>query len=742
VGRGCPLGAVAIEEGKVSQSQGFRGDDWFLHIARNRMEGPCLDFKRGLLKLYADDEFLDRWKLSQKKGNTVKKSEAARDIIAFANVARRIRKPCYIFFGVPDKRETGFALLDIRDEYPIRVKPSVQSQVDKFDLPRKQEEVATQYYNLARDWIEPRPELRYEFGVIGGEVVAYLKILPTRSCQPYRLKRDAPDKKGKIYPAGTVFIRFGSSTVEVSPDEVDNLVPFDDVPYLEEKEWKKTISPLQRGTFENAHFLVRDFPLLAEETGQDALYDVLDKLQEGVKRIVVTGFAGAGKSVLLHALGYELAKMHNLDDLTFRRYFAEAVSGGRFSSVEDLEVVPRHPVPIFVHLRGRFETLDIFKRNVLESMALEDRIGRYDLDAFFRIPGTRWVLLLDALDEVHNLNEFGPGLEKWLVTLPDNVQVVLSSRPVVEHKADIVVKLQMLDDEIVKELLRVKFNSLVGEGKLDALYADDKLAEAITLMGEFPEIGDVLYSPRAVDGFIKFLVQIDPTLDLDEEPVEDVFREDDTPPREKNSNDKRVPIETTIALPVISEDEVVSESERDVLDVQESNEKDGVSFRDDNDNVDVVPSFVTVFSGIIEHVRDKEKERQKSWGLSPIESQEEAKNSLEELAWEKNWNTERFTWKGKWRRILSEKSIRWNEYIGFVRRVGFERYRYLSLFFQSFCAANYGAMGLLEEYLDKQTVVETIEGKQNHSSTQQVIDLLNRILQDNGKEPLFTNEEV
>jgi hypothetical protein len=59
------------------------------------------------------------------------------------------------------------------------------------------------------------------------------------------------------------------------------------------------------------------------------------------------------------------------------------------------------------------------------------------------------------------------------------------------------------------------------------------------------------------------------------------------------------------------------------------------------------------------------------------------------------------------------------------------------LFFQSFCAASYGAGGLLREYLDEEDVVDTIVEKRSHHATQQVIDILNNLLQDNGRDPVI-----
>ncbi len=739
------------------QSQGFNGAEWFQEVARNWDEGPRLDFKRGLLKLYASENELKDWNLSQKEGDKVKKGEAARDIIAFANVARRTGKPCYILFGVPDEREPGFDLIDIRDEHPLRLKPKERSQFERMDVPRRQEDVARAYNNLVRDWVEPelRSAISYEWGEVDGKIVSFLKISPpkTKRSDYFRLKRAAPTKKGKVYPVGTPFIRYGESTEAVPESQWDDLAYYMDIAYLEEDDWKKIIIPLQREVFENAHGIIRRFPLLVEETGQAALDLILDGLENKKRAVAVTGHAGAGKSALLHALAFYLASQHNPDALTNRQYFAEKTPDSAFHKLGDLEVIPRHPVPVFMPLRAKFESIEKFED------ALRRRIGQvateteYSLDSLFKIPGSRWVLILDALDEVHNLEDFGPGLEEWIRNLPQNVQIVISSRPVIELPTPLFhVRLKPLDEEQTKHLLQLKLTMLEAEGS----FGDDAAVEtqryytkAVALLDEHREIRELIFTPRAVDGLIESLTGIDPHIDLEEKPLEnpDVQKEKSENAKSLNGIVAKSSDDASsdgAKMKLLTDDDVIDDTNTGVLEDEDDGD-DEPAYEDEHNLIEEkgeFPSFVTIFARVVEYLQKQEKERQRMAGLEPEDILSRAQSERDELAWEKDWETDVFTWRGKWKRYLSDNSLKWNRYIGFLKPMGGDRYRFISLYFQSFCAAHYGFRGILEDYLDVDDVFTTVKAKENHKGTAQVCDLLNIFMQDSGRDPILFEQEV
>ena len=731
----------------MTASQDFPGVEWFLHVAANWTEGPRLDFKQGLLSLYASEEELEKWDVNRKQGDLIKKGEAARDIIAFANVARRTGKPCWIVFGVNDKDRSLF--YDLRNDYPTRQKPKHRAQFERKSLTAQQEEIAQQYCNLAKEWIEPPPRLKYGFGEVNGKLVACLKILPSPKKQPFRLKRDALAKKSRLYPAGTAFIRYGESTVPVDVDDLDELI-FARTPYLAEDDWKRMISPLQQNpVFENAWAAIREFSIL-DADNQDAL-EVLDLLNSnGYKHIAVVGPAGSGKSVLLHAFAYELAVRHNLDDLTYRKYFAQKITNDEFSSLEDLEVIPRHPIPVFVHLRGRFDTLDVFKQAVLMEMGLRTNVDAqidYALDDYFRIPNSRWVLILDALDEVQNLEEsFGPSLEQWLKLLPENVQVVISQRPVVEHGADSTIQIAKLNPERCKALLQIKRRILVADHGIEETEAERMAENAIHLLESHPEIHDVLFSPRAVDGLVYSLTDIDPSIYLEEEQHKEEIGSrlsGDVDGGIQDSENNATEI-VDRELPFVPEDEVASEGgeipDGEIGQGDMANDDNGEAEEDAPD--ERLPSFVTLYAKVVDYIREKEKERQKIKGLDPDSALDTATGELETLAWEKDWNSEMFTWRGKWKRILTNTGMRWNTYLGFLKRFQKERYRFLSLRFMAFCAANYGARGVVENYLNEDDIVDGIRKRQHETAAELVQDLLIHLLRDNGREISFQVEEV
>ena len=819
----------------MTASQDFPGEQWFLHIVANWTEGPRLDFKQGLLKLYANDKELKNWGVTEKKGDLIKKGEAACDITAFANVARRTGKPCWMVFGVNDKDRSLF--YDLRNEYPTRQKPKHRAQFKQKSLTAQQEEIAQQYRNLAKEWIEPVPRLQYDFGEVNGKLVACLKILPSPQKRPFRLKKDAvkvkvkkdagegaekgvkkdadakervSDKERRTHPAGTAFIRYGESTVPVDADGLDELI-VSRIPYLAEDAWKQMIAPLQQNlVFENARASIREFPIL-DENNRDALAVLLNLLNSNRHHIAVVGPAGSGKSVLLHALAYELAMRHNLDNLTYRKYFAQKIADEDFAGIDNLEVVPRHPVPVFVHLRGRFDTLDVFKQTALAKMGLRASIDThtdYTLDDYFRIPNSRWILILDALDEVQNLEKsFGPSLAQWLKLLPENVQVVISQRPVVEHGADSVVQIAKLSTERCKALLRIKQSSLVAEHGIEESEVEKMMGNAIDLLDNHQEMHDVLFSPRAVDGLVYSLMGIDPSISLEEEEQYEKKTEATSPGsadgNDGDSENNDVTESVDPELPFVREDEAASargepsddgmgyddddtveqyekvseatlpgSADGDDRDFENDNvtesvdtelpfvredeaasakgepSDDGMGY-DDDDTVeeDIVaderlPSFATLYAQIVDYIREKEKERQKIKGLDPDSALDKATGELEELAWEKNWQDEVFTWRGRWKRILSDPGLQWNSYLGLLNRVRNERFRFLSLRFMAFCAANYGARGVIENYLNEDDVVDVIREKQQETATKQVRDLLTHLLRDNGREISFQVEEV
>lgn len=736
----------------MTVSQDFPGVEWFLHVTANWTEGPRLDFKQGLLKLYASDDEFEKWKVNKKQGDLIKKGEAARDIIAFANVARRTGKPCWMVFGVNDKDRSLF--YDLRNEYPARQKPKHRAQFERKSLITQQEEIVQQYRNLAEEWVDPRPRLEYGFGEVNGKLVACLSILPSPQKQPFRLKRDVLTKKSRVYPAGTAFIRYGESTVPVDVDDLDELT-VSRIPYLTGDTWKRIIALLQQNpVFENARGAIREFPIL-DENNRDALSVLLDLLASKKQHIAVIGPAGSGKSVLLHALAYELAVRHNLDNLTYREYFAQKVANDDFAGIGDLEVVPRYPVPIFVHLRGRFDTLDVFKQTVLVKMgwrASVDEHIEYELDDYFRIPNSRWVLILDALDEVQNLEEsFGPSLAQWLKLLPENVQIVISQRPIVEHGADSVVQIAKLSIERCKTLLRIKQRSLVAEHGIEESETEKIVEIAINLLNNHQEIHELLFSPRAVDGLVFSLMDIDPSISLDEEQHEDDVA---TELHESVGNNVRT-LENTrandnadehvdIGLPFISEDEIESEGwEIHDNEVYQGVVNDGNDIAEDGrDGNEMLPSFVTLYAKVVDYIREKEKERQKIKGLDPDNALDKATGELEKLAWKKDWKDETFTWRGKWQEILSYQGLQWNSYLGFLKRFQNERFRFFSLMFMAFCAANYGVRGVMENYLNEDDILDVIRKKQQETATEQVRNLLIHLLRDNGREISFQVEEV
>ncbi len=808
------------------QSQNFRGSEWFLDVAHNWKEGPRLDFKRGLLKLYADEDVCQQWNkknrmnLSQKECDLVKKSEAACDIIAFANIARRTGKPCYIVFGVPDKQEPGFDLLDIRQEFPTRQKPKARSQWERTSLSRQQEDVETKYQNLVRDWVEPRPEIRYEFGEVDGIIASYLEILPSCYREPFRLKREAITKKGKRYPPGTQFIRYGSSTHAVEPVDEDALVHYCRVPYLGESDWKRLIAPLQSdgSLFQKAYDLFLQFPLTSAGAEQNALEILKGKIASGQQQIYLTGHAGQGKTVLLRALTYDLSQQHNLEAITFQAYYAEKAKGEGMSQIADLEVVPEHPIPIFIDMRTKFENTQKFEARILKDFHTRgiDTKNWDSILPFFRIPGSRWVLLLDALDELHNREDFVPGLNEWIRQLPDNVQVVISARPYAVPRAQQPVVLPYLSELQTRQLINLRLSQEFdefeerSESEFDTMGVEfDEIQKAVTQRLD-DEILKIICSPRAVKGFVKAVMKALSKSDFDVDQQSEVVGTTLEPVENTamQSSDKNANQQDSSQPPII--EDVVDELENEenswqatrannagniVLPLDNAVRVVGVEFRDGgkvyyfdassiekdlalgdmvlvetrlgrtqgkiaeivsnpgrppengwkpvlewinpneakDEDAFMLPSNVILLYQVIDYLRKEESDRQKDLGLDTDEILFNAKIKLENLAWEKAWQDETFNWY-RFREILDDRSRTWNEYIGFIKRSSKNgyTYRFLSLFFQSLCAARYA----FEMDLPEEDIRESVSQKRTHRGVNIVKSTLNDFLMSNGRNPI------
>lgn len=657
-------------------------------------EGPRVDFKGKIISL------INR----QGKPDDIKKYELATDLIAFANVARRIGKPCWIAFGIGE----GKRLLSVANQYPYR--PTGWTNPKKSIDELQTDEIEMQYRHLINDWIEPEPDVHLEYGTVEDVFVSYLQINPEYPDNPYRLKRDCLLKHGH---KGDVFVRRGSATVKVPSEEAANLLPTRKVAYLTKQDWRGIVD---NAIFESEAFsdLLKAFPLSDEVTGHSVFSAVLDALGEMKQLVVLVGGAGQGKTTVMNAVAWELARRVNTEGIRefFGDFSGDSGEDQLYSVVEDLEVVATAAVPIKVELRKDFENIEVLENQVLKAM-LGSIPDEKRLAHFWRIPGSHWVLLLDGLDEIINFDQFAERLKTWIGQLPRNVQVVLSSRPHAWGEyPDQQIRIAKLSNEQIEELIRQKLLAQTPENALNEL-------KSITeFLHQEQDIFEVFRKPRVIDGFLAaWLEHSTATVtESDKSPDwQEIFPNQEAASTASAQNN--LPGTTSL------DDELVSETTREFVQSPPKRTPDILP----HETEDAFPPLPTAIylQKVTSYLYQVERKRRKGPTPDEIEDQmENAQKALQEVAWQIDWQNSAFD-----KDRMHTEARKWNEYIGFIQRTNRQRkYCYLSPFFQSFCAAWYAF-----DFLEEETLIARFQNGKAIPQTAQVVLFLNQLRKANNR---------
>jgi hypothetical protein len=318
----------------IRNSEGF--DSTVIEMAFNRHESPFWDAKGELYRFNAG---------GRKEEILVM---LIKHLIAFANISRSSGKPCFMIFGINDKT---WVLQDVREQFVEGVKPEYWDDESIPILKKQGDGVDTPYQNYARESIAPAPpRMQLEYGIYKGVFVSYLKIAPEYPSVPYSLKK----KLGK-HGAGTVFCRYGSSTVQIDVAEAKSLFSASQATYIEPVQWRDYINCLRSGEFAKGDARAT-FPIRLPN-GENAKDNVMKLLEQGRKSIMVIGPAGQGKTTLMLQLTYYLAKLHDLEQMEFHSEF-----GSNEEKVTEDTVLPAtrikkgvtQKVPFYMELSNTF----------------------------------------------------------------------------------------------------------------------------------------------------------------------------------------------------------------------------------------------------------------------------------------------------------------------------------------------------------------------------------------------------
>jgi GTPase SAR1 family protein len=430
--------------------------------------------------------------------------------------------------------------------------------------------------------------------------------------------------------------------------------------------------------------------------GKDRLAEqvILDSLFMGQKLILVRGPAGVGKSLLLKRLAYALADRNFDSDnnlvISRHRYGGEfpteyeSVTTTDFpdkdfddddfeheieSIIDELEPLPSSPVPIFYSLRMDFENIGEIEKligNSIYSLIYpDDNSRRYSklinagniLKGLFSIPGSKWVLLLDALDEVFHPEQNIPKIRTWLSQFPDNVQIIITLRPginIVEKREEIF-DIDTLGKQEILDLLKLRIEVSCEEKNIPKTRMKDEFDVVINWLENNRDIYEILKLNRALLAFSELITgrwdAYKPKIDAAPIKIEaySYFSSEDI------SNEKNFPVSTAndVDIPAGT-----------IFDGEITDIEKGVF--EEASYVDIEPVFPVALAlrQITTTMRHEERKR-KPWVPNVDQHDDNARVELERSAWYSNWDVDYVNIE-ELRKDNNLQYLDWNKNLGFI----------------------------------------------------------------------------
>ena len=426
-----------------------------LSIPWHRREGPLCDLKSKIPCVFGDVDDLN---------------EFVRDMISFANTARRWGEPAYILFGVDNEGKvlpggiTGQCTthplpVDWDDDDPARF----EHQQYEF--------IGKQLCQCVGQYICPQLSFDYVAGRLhDGALVSYIEIPPSSATVCFEVKKAS---KGGRRPLrrGECWRREGESKVPMEEHERQFLYCFRDVPYVKMGWWRdhfgRLASAYEASEWEEKPYL----PLFCKRNDDELvpLRSVIDDFLANSSShvLLMVGRPGAGKTTFLRLLVGELAERAAAETMAFD------------------SSAPEQVIPILFSLNSyaRDENNTLARRIVREGL---DRFGLLRLqnattpETLLKDRTLPFVICLDALDEMQQSAPEFREVQGFIDGHPNLTIIVTCRADALQwqwREKYSVAEIEMLSNEQIAEYLQGRVKD--PGGALGFLSSDEDLLHLV-----------------------------------------------------------------------------------------------------------------------------------------------------------------------------------------------------------------------------------------------------------------------
>lgn len=360
--------------------------------------------------------------IPQIRDNPDKRAEFIRDVIALANASRRRGEPGYLLFGI----DNGWNIVGIEGQSVKKDLPPDYTPNDRHQIEKLQREIIEKAFNdIAREYIAPKaPLLAYHHNyydeLVEGKRVSYLEIR-AESDNPiaYEVKKDIRDSAPPLH-RGQAWERQGESKgITLSEQEKAQLYPWTRVPYISLAKLESYLNNLENQLTDTAE--ITSYQVLYSTSRAPLADEVVEFIASNRKLLVIKGPAGSGKTSFMESQARRLANDAR-----------QEATAGRSLGREELQ----NPIPIFRELKslpvsssldGALLGRKIF-RTLVGAKLMPLNYLPTELEKVFEAHNRRWLLFLDALDEVMTRNQKVWSVITELSESYPNIQVILTAR--------------------------------------------------------------------------------------------------------------------------------------------------------------------------------------------------------------------------------------------------------------------------------------------------------------------------